>query len=149
MLTLPTLWCSSSAPFLSLSCRRQLERANAEEEQIAAEALQQVQAERQRDQDTNFQLLLQAEEIKVTAPAFVAVAACQSLTAPMWQQAKAQAPDSCMKWVRYLSSEERVEKINKDFSMTCAPAPCTIHVMSAFKLNRVDCASAESCVSGA
>jgi hypothetical protein len=27
--------------------------------------LQQVQAERQRDQDTNFQLLLQADEIKV------------------------------------------------------------------------------------
>lgn len=47
-------------------CRRQLERANAEEEQIAGEALQQVQTERQRDQDTNFQLLLQADEIKVT-----------------------------------------------------------------------------------
>ena len=45
--------------------RRQLERVNAEEEQAAAEALQQVQAERQRDQDTNFQLHLQAQEIKV------------------------------------------------------------------------------------
>jgi len=51
-------------------CRRQLERANAEEEQSALEALQQVQAERQRDQDTNFQLLLQAEEIKVIEAAF-------------------------------------------------------------------------------
>ncbi|KAL0019139.1 hypothetical protein WJX79_008487 [Trebouxia sp. C0005] len=47
-----------------LEHRRQLERANAEEEQIAGEALQQVQTERQRDQDTNFQLLLQADEIK-------------------------------------------------------------------------------------
>ena len=45
--------------------RRQLERANAEEEQAAAEALKQVQAEQQRDHDTNFHLQLQAEEIKV------------------------------------------------------------------------------------
>lgn len=45
--------------------RRQLERANAEEEQAAAEALKQVQAEQQRDHETNFQLHLQAEEIKV------------------------------------------------------------------------------------
>ncbi|KAL3152259.1 hypothetical protein ABBQ32_001336 [Trebouxia sp. C0010 RCD-2024] len=47
-----------------LEHRRQLERANAEEEQAAAEALQQVQAERQRDQDTHFQLHLQAQEVK-------------------------------------------------------------------------------------
>ena len=45
--------------------RRQLERANAEEEQVAAEALKQVQAEQQRDHHTNFHLHLQAEEIKV------------------------------------------------------------------------------------
>ena len=45
--------------------RRQLERANAEEEQAAAEALKQVHAEQQRDHDTNFNLHLQAEEIKV------------------------------------------------------------------------------------
>ena len=48
-------------------CRRQLERANAEEEQMAAEAFQQTQAERKRDQDINFQLTLQAEEVKVSS----------------------------------------------------------------------------------
>ena len=52
---------------MTVTCRRQLERANAEEEQMAAEALQQTQAERKRDQDINFQLALQAEEVKVSS----------------------------------------------------------------------------------
>ena len=58
--------------------RRQLEKANAEEEQAAAEALQQAQAERQRDQDTHFQLHLQAQEIKVKTPSHCCVLYTQS-----------------------------------------------------------------------
>lgn len=61
--TLPEICCWYSQAVVDF--RRQLERANAEEEQAAAEALQQVQAERQRDQDTHFHLHLQAQEIKV------------------------------------------------------------------------------------
>lgn len=153
----PTLqWCSSAA-FLSLSCRRQLERANAEEEQIAAEALQQVQAERQRDQDTNFQLLLQAEEIKVTAPAFAVVAACQSLSAHMWQQhivlarngshflALRKQPEK--KLTKSKGYQRQSHKLKHD--MTCAPVPCTRHGMNEAILIFVDCASVGCCLSAA
>lgn len=62
-----------------------MERANAEEEQAAAEALQQVQAERQRDQDTHFQLHLQAQEIKVNYPLTVASLCTILCCMPCWQ----------------------------------------------------------------
>lgn len=48
-------------------CRRHLERVNAEEEQAAQEALQLVQAEREKDEHAHLQMLLQAEEVKASS----------------------------------------------------------------------------------
>ena len=50
---------------LSLACRRQLERQNAEEERASRKVLERLLAERRRHEEVNFEIRLRDQEVKV------------------------------------------------------------------------------------